>query len=91
MSVIYSTSHTSDSFFKEHEQLLSSYDQVSQYSIENVIYISFLESELERKNFELVLMDLERYFLKKTVSDLKYKLDIKDINSDYFTFDIENI
>jgi len=91
MSVLYSTSYTSDTFLKDNENLLSSYEQVSQFSIENVIYISFLESELDRKNFDLVLKEMEIYFLKRTISDLKYKLDIQDINTDYFSFPIENI
>lgn len=93
MSILYSSSHTSDNFLKDHESLLvaASHDKrITDYtSIENTIYISFLESEIEKKNFHLVLKDLEIYFLKQTLSNLKYKLDVNRVDHDYFHFKFE--
>lgn len=80
MSIVYSSSYiTNEDFFANNNNLISPHPSNEITEMNNVIYISQLENELHQKSYELVIKDLQKFFMYKKITKLIYNLVIKDI------------
>jgi len=81
MSVVYSTSYTSENFFPTDEDRLlnSSPTHNETIQIENLLYISYLEGEVITLRYDIVLEELKHFFIKKETIKLLYNLVVKDL------------